>query len=58
MVVIAILIVASGICTVVARQMAQNRGWSPGLWGLLAAFLGPIPLVALVFTPKSRDQDA
>ena len=53
-----ILIIASGACTVIARQMAMGRGWSPGLWGLMAAFLGPVPIAVMLLTPKNLDQDA
>jgi hypothetical protein len=50
----AILIVASGVCMIIAQRMAQNRARSPKLWVLAAAFLGPLPLAVLALLPSPR----
>jgi len=55
---IAILIVGSVMCMVIARLMATRRDRSPGPWMLWAALFGPLPLAVLAFVPAKRGNHA
>ena len=55
---VAILIVASGVCQVIAQRMAISQARSPKVWMWLAAFFGPLPLAVLAVIPARHDEHA
>lgn len=55
---VAILIVASGVCQVIAQRMAISRARSPKVWMLLAALLGPLPLAVIAVIPTRHGEHA
>ena len=51
---VGVLLAGLLLCIPLAGQMAKRRGLSTKMWMWLAVFLGPLPLVILMFVPKTR----